>query len=144
MEKKQRDGSSSSPEQNMMMAQPVAQPASALFADVRPLRALFEELVLSIRLARAEAGAPAPVISAALTMRYAGHVQEVTVPLDLDAESGAVCLSDPLPLDRAALQDAIATFQAAAATPAGGAGADREIEVVMLHVYSRDLQCGSA
>lgn len=142
MEKKQRDGSGAAPEQTMVMAQPVAQPASALLADVRPLRARFEELVLSIRLAQAAAGASAPIISAALTMRYAGQVQEVTVPLALDAESGAVCLSDPLPLDRAALQHALTAFHAAAAAPTGGVGANTAVEILMLHVYGRDAGVG--
>lgn len=137
MEKKQRDGRGSSA-QHMVMAQTIAQPANALLADVRPLRAHFEELVLSIRLAQAAAGAQALAISAALTMRAAGHPQEVTVPIALDAESGAVCISDPLPLDRAALQDALAAFHTAVAPTMGNADSAGDVEVITLHVYSHD------
>jgi len=117
-------------------AQMVAQPISALLADVRPLRAAFEDLVLPIRLAAAAAGVATPMIHAMLTMRYAGHTEPLPVPIDLDAESGAVCSSDPLPLDRAALQDALAAFQTAAGALVGDAGIAGEVEVVTLHVYS--------
>lgn len=113
----------------MNVSQVVHSRATELLADVRPLRAIFEDLVLQVRVAQ-----PMAAIAATLTMRYAGQHNELTVPIDLDAESGAVCVSDPLPLDRAALQDALAAFHAAHTAQYGYALKDEDVEVVTLHV----------
>lgn len=118
----------------MNVSQAVHCLATALLADVRPLRAIFEDLLLPVRFAQPAAGVANPAITAALVLRYQGHADELTVPIALDAESGAVCVSDPLPLDRAALQDALAAFHAAHAARYGYALPDEEVEVVTLHV----------
>ncbi len=113
----------------MNVSQAVHSHATALLADVRPLRAIFEDLVLQVRFAQPTAG-----VAATLILRYHGHANELTVPIELDAESGAVCISDPLPLDRAALQGALATFHAAHAARYGYALKEQDVEVMSLQV----------
>ena len=87
----------------MNVSQAVHSHAKALLANVQPLRAIFEDLVVQVRFAQPAAGMTNAAVTAALVLRYQGHNDELTVPIALDAESGAVCVSDPLPLGRAGL-----------------------------------------
>ncbi len=121
----------------MNVSQAVHRCAKELLADVRPLRAIFEDLVLQVRFAQPAAGMANAAVTAALVLRYQGHNDELTVPIDLDAESGAVCISDPLPLDRAALQEALAAFYVAHTAQYGYALNDEAVEVLSLHVQEQ-------
>lgn len=118
----------------MHVSQAVHRRATTLLADVRPLRAIFEDLLLQVRFAQ-----PAATIAATLTMRYAGQHNELIVPIALDAESGAVCVSDPLPLDRAALQDVLAAFHTVHEARYGYVLPEEDVEVVTLQVYGDDF-----
>ena len=121
----------------MNVSQAVHSHAKALLANVQPLRAIFEDLVVQVRFAQPAAGMTNATVTAALVLRYQGHNDELTVPIALDAESGAVCVSDPLPLGRAALQDALAAFYAAHTAQYGYALNDEAVEVLSLHVQGQ-------
>lgn len=117
-----------------MLEQPLAYRVDALLNDVRPLRAQFEELALALRSALLEQGIPAPLLEAALDLRYVGDADPLTVPFPLEIENAAVCLSDPLPLDSQALRQAVATFRVAHSLRTAAVVSDGPIEVVRLRV----------
>lgn len=117
------------------VTRPLAYRADALLGDVRPLRALFEELALEIRTELQREGEPDPLLAATLSLRYVGQRDALTVPFPLEIEDAAVCLADPLPLDAQALRQAIASFHAAYAAQEGDPLRHEAVEVVSLRVY---------
>ncbi|MEZ4616613.1 MAG: hypothetical protein R2867_14090 [Caldilineaceae bacterium] len=108
--------------------------ADELLADVHPLRELFDELVDNVRALLLQEGVAEPEIEAALDLRYQGGRYELTMPVTLEVESSAICLTDPLPLDRAALQDAVAAFQRAHEERYGYILGTEMVQVVTLRV----------
>ena len=106
----------------------------ALLSDVRPLRGHFEDLALELRTAFLQQGIQAPLLEAALDLQAVGDTQPLTVPFPLEIENAAVCLSDPLPLDRQALRQAVAAFRASKGLDAAPVASDRSITVVRLRV----------
>ncbi len=112
----------------------VLRTAAELLDHPHPLRTLFDELVDKSRAVLAREGVDEPTIDATLDLRYQGQSYELTVPLDLEVESAAVCLADPLPLDRAALQAAVAAFHRAHEQRYGYAMRDEVVQVVTLRV----------
>lgn len=118
----------------MAVEQPLSYRVDELLRDVRPLRAHFEDVALELRTAMLRQGIHAPLLEAALDLRYVGQAEALTVPFPLELENAAVCLSDPLPLDGQALRHAVATFRDAHRVHTGAADAAAPIEVVQLRV----------
>lgn len=119
---------------------PVAYRVDELRADVRPLRALFETLALTLRHDFLNQGITAPLLEVALDLRYEGQDPIVTVPFLLDAEDAGVCLADPRPLDAQALREAVAQFQVAYTTEYGNISDPGPMQVVMLRVRTQAVQ----
>jgi N-methylhydantoinase A len=67
-------------------------------------------------------------------MRYQGQSYELTIPFTPEIENAALCLADPLPLDRMALQEAVDAFHAAHEQRYGYAMRDETVQVVTLRV----------
>lgn len=121
------------------VAYPFHHAVSALRADVRPLRARFEDLALEVRTALQTKGVIAPVLEARLDLRYADQPDALTVRLPLEIENGAICLADPLPLDAQALRQAIDLFLATYAQRFGNGQQDTPLQAVLLRVVGRGV-----
>ena len=119
------------------MLQPLGYSVATLQADVRPLRACFEDLALEVRRTLRAKGIAEPTLTALLDLRYADESDEVTVPLPLEIENGAICLADPLPLDAQALRQALNAFFAAYAERFGHAQHPAPVQAVALRVVGR-------
>ncbi len=119
------------------VVQPLGYSMAALRADVRPLRACFEDLALTVRVQLQAQGIADPTLHALLDLRYADEPEVFTVPLPLEIENGAICLADPLPLDAQALRQALDTFSAAYAARFGHTQNDAPVQVVFLRVVGR-------
>lgn len=99
------------PEQMQVeMTQPLGCTVAALCADVRPLRAMFEELALAVRHRLQSQGVTDPALAVTIDLRYPDQAQVLTIELPLEVENGAICLADPLPLDAQALRQALESF----------------------------------
>lgn len=103
-----------------------------LRADVRPLRAQVEELVLALRNELLVQGIAEPVLTAALALCYAGQDTILTVPFPIEIEDAAVCSADPRPLDNQALREAVAAFYAAYAATYGVTPPNQQVQIVRL------------
>lgn len=122
------------------VTQPLSYGVTELRADVRPLRAAFEMLALTVRNEWLNQGMAEPALEAALDLRYEGQENVVTVPFLLEVEDAGVCLADPRPLDAQALRTAVTQFQGAYAAQYGDASPHGVVQVVMLRVRAQSAQ----
>lgn len=123
------------------VTQPLSYDLDELRADVRPLRAQVEELVLALRSELLAQGIADPVLTAALDLGYVGEDITLTVPFPIEIEDAAVCSADPLPLDHQALREAAATFRHAYAAQHGAALPNQRVQVVRLHIRTIMTNC---
>lgn len=122
------------------VTQPLAYAVDELRADVRPLRAQVEDLILALRSELLAQGIADPVLTAALDLGYVGEGIALTVPFPIEIEDAAVCSADPLPLDSQALREAVAAFHHAYAAQHAAALPNQRVQIVSLRIRTQSAQ----
>lgn len=102
-------------------SQSILQDAEVLLADLAPLQRALQGQEERVRNVLAHEGLDAPLVNAALDLRYRGQSYELTVPLDL-------------PLDEAALRRAVDGFHQTHEQRYGYAMSAERVQVVTLRV----------
>lgn len=116
------------------VTQPLSYDLDELRADVRPLRAQVEDLVLVLRRELLEQGMADPLLTAALDLCYVGQDTPLTVPFPIEIEDAGVCSADPRPLDHQALRETVAAFHAAYAAQGSVTPPNQPVQVVRLRI----------